>query len=76
MENLKFGYSTIDIRTPKEVTYEEGKQTEKEFHAVEFMRQVRSEQTEEYLQDKQKYFDHLKKAMEDFKLRQTKAFSQ
>jgi len=52
------------------------KQTEKEFHAVEFMRQVRSELTEEYLKDKQKYFDHLKKAMEDFKLRQKRAYSQ
>ncbi len=49
---------------------EKNKQTENEFHAVEFMRQVRSELTEQFLQDKQKYFDYLKKAMKDFKLRQ------
>jgi hypothetical protein len=51
------------------------KTTEKEFHAVEFMRQVRGELTQQYLQDKQKYLDYLKKAMEDFKVRQKKAFS-
>ncbi len=50
------------------------KQTKKEFHAVEFMRQVRSELTEQFLQDKQKYFKYLKQAMEDFKLRQQKAY--
>ncbi len=52
------------------------KSTEKEFHAVEFMREVRSELTQQYLQDKQKYLDYLNKAMEDFKLKQKKAYSQ
>ncbi len=52
------------------------KTTEKEFHAVEYMRQVRSELTQQYLQDKKKYLDYLKKAMEDFKLKQKKAYSQ
>lgn len=52
------------------------KTTEKEFHAVDFMRQVRSELTQQYLQDKQTYLDYLKKAMENFKLKQKKAFSQ
>jgi len=52
------------------------KTIEKEFHAVEFMRQVRSELTQQYLKDKQKYLDYLKKAMEDFKLKQKKAYSQ
>ena len=47
----------------------------KDFHAVDFMRQVRSEMTEKFLQDKQKYFDYLKRAMEDFKLRQKKHYS-
>ena len=42
------------------------------FHAVDFMRQVRSELTEQFLQDKQKYFDYLKQVMDDFKLRQKK----
>ncbi len=51
------------------------KSTEKEFHAVEFMREVRSELTQQYLQDKQKYLDYLKKAMENFKLKQKKAYS-
>jgi hypothetical protein len=50
--------------------------TEKEFHAVEFMRRVRSELTQQYLQDKQKYLDYLRKAMEDFKLKQKKAYGQ
>ena len=51
------------------------KQTETEFHAIEFMRQVRSELTEQFLVDKQKYLDFLKKAMDDFKLRQKEACS-
>ena len=46
------------------------KNTAVDFHAVDFMRQVRSELTEQFLQDKQKYFDYLKQAMENFKLRQ------
>lgn len=50
------------------------KTTENEFHAVDFMRQVRSEMTEKYLQDKEQYLEYLKKAMEDFKLRQEKAY--
>ena len=48
------------------------KNTTADFHAVDFMRQVRSELTEQFLQDKQKYFDYLKRAMDDFKLRQKK----
>ena len=42
------------------------------FHAVEFMREVRSELTDLYYQDKKKYFEYLKKSMEDFKLKQQK----
>lgn len=49
------------------------KQTKKEFHAVEFMRQIRHELTDQFLLDKQKYLDYLKQAMKDFKLRQKKA---
>ena len=48
------------------------KDTAVDFHAVDFMRHVRSELTEQFLQDKQKYFDYLKQAMENFKLRQKK----
>ena len=51
------------------------KTTEKDFHAVEFMRQVRTELTKEFLNDKQKYLSYLKKSMEEFKLRQKKVFS-
>ena len=32
------------------------KKNNKDFHAVDFMRQVRSELTELFLKDKQKYF--------------------
>ena len=48
---------------------------ENDFHAVEFMRKVRGELTEQFLKDKQKYLDFLQKALEDFKLRQKKASS-
>lgn len=48
------------------------KNTTAEFHAVDFMRQVRSELTEQFFEDKQKYFDYLKQVMDDFKLRQKK----
>ena len=46
--------------------------TNKEFQAVECMRQVRSELTEKYLQNKNQYLKDLKKSMEDFKCRQAK----
>jgi len=52
---------------------EKNKQIDGEFNAVEFMRKVRSELTEQYLQDKQKYMELLKKVMEDFKHRQKKS---
>lgn len=51
------------------------KKAEKEFHAVEFMRQVREELTEQFSQDKQKYLEYLRKSMEDFKRKQKKAYS-
>ena len=44
---------------------------ENEFHAVDFMRQIRGELTEIYLKDKQKYLEYLQKALDDFKLKQT-----
>lgn len=43
----------------------------KEFHAVEFMREVRSELTEKFLKDKQKYLDYLHQVMADFKKKQS-----
>ena len=52
------------------------KKMDKEFHAVEFMRQVRSELTEQFLKDKQKYLEYLKKTMDEFKLRQEYASRQ
>ena len=45
-----------------------------EFHAVEFMREVRNELTEQFQHDRQKYLDYLKKTMDDFRLRQEKAY--
>lgn len=51
------------------------KDIETEFHAVDFMRKVRSELSEKYLQEKEKYLQDLKKAMEDFKCRQKEAYS-
>lgn len=42
----------------------------KDFHAVDFMRQVRAELTEQFLKDKQKYLDYLHQVMADFKRKQ------
>ena len=46
-----------------------------DFHAVEFMRQVRNELTELFLKDRQKYLDYLKQTMADFKQKQKSAYS-
>ncbi len=54
----------------------QNKAIEGEFHAVDFMRQVRSDLSEKYFHDKEQYLKDLKKAMEDFKRRQEKAYSQ
>lgn len=37
-----------------------------EFHAVEFMRQVRNELSELYMLDKKKYLNNIKTVMDDF----------
>ncbi len=47
-----------------------------QFHAVDYMRQVRSELSKKYLQDKEQYLKDLKTAMENFKRKQEKACSQ
>lgn len=49
---------------------------ETEFRAVDFMRKVRSELSEKYLQNKEQYMKDLKKAMEDFKRRQEDTYRQ
>ncbi len=54
----------------------QNKTTDSEFHAGDFMRQVRNELSKNYLQDKEQYLQDLKKAMEDFKRKQEKAYSQ
>ena len=47
-----------------------------EFHAVDFMRKIRIELSEKYLQNKEQYMEDLKKAMEDFKRKQESTFSE
>lgn len=47
-----------------------------EFHAVEFMRQIRVELTDQFLNDKQAYLDYLKKTMDEFKAKQRKVHKQ
>ncbi|MDR0692193.1 MAG: hypothetical protein LBF69_04055 [Prevotellaceae bacterium] len=42
---------------------------DKEFHVMEFVRNVRAEMNELYLQDKQKYISTLREASADYKLR-------
>ncbi len=54
----------------------QNKNGENDFHAVDFMRRVRSKMTAKYLQDKEQYLGDLKKALEDFKRRQEEAFKQ
>lgn len=44
-----------------------------DFHAVDYMRQIREKLSQMYLTDKQKYLQYVQKAMEDFKLRQSEA---
>lgn len=53
----------------------QNKTNENEFHAGEYMRQIRTELTEQFLQDKQKYLQHLRQVMADFKLKQSKVHS-
>jgi len=47
----------------------------KDFKAVEFMRQIRSELTSLYHKDKKKYLDELKRSLEEFKIRQKRVYS-
>lgn len=44
----------------------------KNFKAVEFMRKVREELSNLYNNDKEKYFEEIHRAMEDFKARRQK----
>lgn len=50
------------------------KKQENEFKAVEYMREIRNELTEQFLQDKQKYLKDIRKAMEEFKSEQKKVY--
>jgi len=50
--------------------------SEKEFHAVEYMRKTRAELTEKFLHNRQEYLEYLKKSMADFKIRQSSAKGQ
>lgn len=45
----------------------------KNFHAVDYMRQVRNKLSELYLTDKEKYLEYIRKAMSDFKIRQSQS---
>lgn len=47
--------------------------SDKDFHAVDFMRQVREKLSAQYQADKQKYLERAREAMAAFKLRQTNA---
>ncbi len=46
---------------------------DKDFHAVEYMRQIREKLSVQYQTDKQKYLERAREAMAAFKLRQTNA---
>ena len=46
---------------------------EKNFHAVEYMREVSEKLSEQYLTDKEKYLEFVRKAMEEFKSKQIKS---
>jgi hypothetical protein len=47
--------------------------TEQQFKAVDFMRKVREELSNLYNTDKKRYFEEIKKAIEDFKARRQNA---
>jgi hypothetical protein len=47
--------------------------SDKEFHAVDYMRQVREKLSAQYQADKQKYLERAREAMTAFKLRKTNA---
>ena len=47
---------------------------EKGFKAVDFMRMVREELSNLYHTDRKRYFQEIKKAMEDFKANRQKAY--
>jgi hypothetical protein len=51
------------------------KQTETTFHVMDYVRQVRAEMNELYLQDKSKYLARLNASMSDFVRRQSGAYS-
>jgi hypothetical protein len=53
---------------------ETNKKAKENFHAVDYMRQVRNELTEQFLKDKERYLEFLQKALEEFKLRQKKVY--
>ncbi len=59
----------------KELNMQTNINTEKGFHAVDFMLKTRSQLTESFFTDKQKYLENLKKVMEDFKFQQKKIYS-
>jgi hypothetical protein len=46
-----------------------------EFHVMDYVRKVRAERNELYLQDKSKYLEHLNSAMADFLRRQSNVHS-
>jgi len=46
------------------------KTMDNEFHAMEYMRQIREKFSAQYQTDRQKYLERAKEAMEAFKLRQ------
>lgn len=52
------------------------KNTDNQFHAIDFMRQVRSELSKKYVQYKDQYLQDVKTAMENFKRKQEKAYNQ
>ncbi len=47
--------------------------TEKGFKAVDFMRKVREELSHMYNTDRKRYFEEIRKTMEDFKAARQKA---
>ncbi|MEO6721912.1 MAG: hypothetical protein ABIN67_16205 [Ferruginibacter sp.] len=49
------------------------KTADKDFHAVDYMRQVREKLSAQYQADKQKYLERAREAMAAFKLRQINA---
>ncbi len=61
------------MQTLKNKTDKNFDTVDNDFHAVDYMRQVRAKLSQQYLADKESYLQFVRQAMSDFKARRLKA---